>query len=115
MYTHVTQFDTRSFELAQRLLLDDEIRGARGPKGETRPALERRASRPGRQRWKLALVTWPAAYGVITVALALLDSSIASWPLALRTLVMSAVMVTSLTWLIMPSLVRLFRGWLNHD
>jgi antibiotic biosynthesis monooxygenase (ABM) superfamily enzyme len=115
MYTLVTQFDTRSFELAQRLLLDDEIREARARTGETRPAPERRASRPGRQRWKLALLTWPAAYGVITVALALLGSIIASWPLALKTLVMSAVMVTSLTWLIMPSLTRLFGGWLNHN
>jgi antibiotic biosynthesis monooxygenase (ABM) superfamily enzyme len=29
-----------------------------------------------------------------------------------RTLVLSIVMVTSLTWLIMPALTRLFRAWL---
>jgi antibiotic biosynthesis monooxygenase (ABM) superfamily enzyme len=36
----------------------------------------------------------------------------AGWPLALRTLVLSLVMVTALTWLVMPGLTRLFRAWL---
>jgi antibiotic biosynthesis monooxygenase (ABM) superfamily enzyme len=35
----------------------------------------------------------------------------ASWPLALRTLVLSATMVGALTWFVMPRLTRLFRGW----
>ena len=63
-------------------------------------------------RYKLALLTWVAAYGLITTFLALLGPTIAGWPLALRTLVLSATMVAALTWVIMPRLTRLFRPWL---
>jgi antibiotic biosynthesis monooxygenase (ABM) superfamily enzyme len=50
---------------------------------------------------------------VITLLLALLGPAIASWPLVLRTLVVSVTMVVALTWLIMPRLTRLFGGWLH--
>ena len=45
--------------------------------------------------------------------LAVLGPAMASWPLALRTLVLSVTMVVALTWLIMPRLTRLFRPWLS--
>jgi uncharacterized protein len=67
----------------------------------------------GPPRYKLAVLTWAAAYGVITVLLALLGPAIASWPLVLRTLVLSVTMVMALTWVIMPRLTRLFAGWLH--
>jgi antibiotic biosynthesis monooxygenase (ABM) superfamily enzyme len=35
-----------------------------------------------------------------------------AWPLALRTLVLSATMVVTLTWVVMPRLTRLFQPWL---
>jgi antibiotic biosynthesis monooxygenase (ABM) superfamily enzyme len=41
-----------------------------------------------------------------------LTPTLASWPLALRTLVLSVLMVVALTWLIMPVMTRLFRPWL---
>ena len=40
-------------------------------------------------RYKLALLTWAAAYALITTFLALLGPTIAGWPLALRTLALS--------------------------
>lgn len=52
------------------------------------------------------------AYPVITVLLAALGPATAAWPLPLRTLLLSALMVGALTWLVIPSLTRLFRGWL---
>jgi antibiotic biosynthesis monooxygenase (ABM) superfamily enzyme len=64
-------------------------------------------------KYKLALVTWTGAYAIITLTLALLGSTMAHWPLALRTLVLSAVMVATLTWLVMPGLTRLLRRWLS--
>ena len=67
----------------------------------------------GPPRYKLALLTWAGAYAVITAVLALLGPAIASWPLALRTLLLSATMVAALTWLIMPRLTRLFARWLH--
>jgi antibiotic biosynthesis monooxygenase (ABM) superfamily enzyme len=63
-------------------------------------------------RHKLALLTWLGAYPVITVILALLGPAIVTWPLALRTLVLSVLMVVTLTWLVMPALTRVLRPWL---
>jgi antibiotic biosynthesis monooxygenase (ABM) superfamily enzyme len=63
-------------------------------------------------RYKFALLTWAGAYAVITLILALLGPAMAPWPLPLRTL-LSALMVAALTWLVMPSLTRLCRGWLT--
>ena len=63
-------------------------------------------------RFKLAILTWASAYALITTFLALLGPTIAGWPLALRTLVLSVTMVSTLTWIIMPRLTRLFRPWL---
>jgi antibiotic biosynthesis monooxygenase (ABM) superfamily enzyme len=72
------------------------------------------AARPaGPPRYKLALLTWAAAYPVITVILALLGPEMAEWPLGLRTLVLSLLMVATLTWLLMPGLTRLLRRWLR--
>jgi uncharacterized protein len=64
-------------------------------------------------RYKVALLTWAGAYALITLIFALLGPAMAAWPLALRTLVVSATMVVVLTWLVMPRLTRLFRTWLS--
>jgi uncharacterized protein len=63
-------------------------------------------------RYKLALVTWAGAYGVITLILGLLGPTMAGWPLMLRTLLISVLMVTALTWIVLPAITRLFRAWL---
>jgi antibiotic biosynthesis monooxygenase (ABM) superfamily enzyme len=36
----------------------------------------------------------------------------AGWPLALRALVLSGLMVAAMTWVIVPLVARLFRRWL---
>jgi antibiotic biosynthesis monooxygenase (ABM) superfamily enzyme len=63
-------------------------------------------------RYKLALISWAGAYGVITLILGLLGPTIAVWPLVLRTLLISVLMTTALTWVVLPALTRLFRVWL---
>jgi uncharacterized protein len=63
-------------------------------------------------RYKLALLSWAGAYGMITLILDLLGPAMAGWPLMLRTLLISVLMVTALTWIVLPALTRLFRGWL---
>jgi antibiotic biosynthesis monooxygenase (ABM) superfamily enzyme len=63
-------------------------------------------------RYKLALISWAGAYGVITLILWLLGPTMAGWPLALRTLLISVLMTTALTWIVLPALTRLFRAWL---
>ena len=63
-------------------------------------------------RHKLALLTWAGAYVVITAILDLLGPAMATWPLPLKTLLISVIMVLALTWVVIPSLTRVFRGWL---
>ena len=67
---------------------------------------------PGPPRYKLALLTWAGAYAVTTLLLTVLGPAMAAWPLGLRTLVLSALMVVTLTWLVIPALTRLLRHWL---
>ena len=64
-------------------------------------------------RYKLALISWAGAYTVITLILAVLGPAMAPWPLPLRTLLLSVLMVVAMTWLVMPALTRLGRGWLQ--
>jgi antibiotic biosynthesis monooxygenase (ABM) superfamily enzyme len=77
------------------------------------PSPRRDGAPAGPPRYKLALLAWAGAYVVITVMLAVLGPAIVSWPLVLRTFVVSVTMVVALTWVIMPRLTRLFGGWLH--
>jgi antibiotic biosynthesis monooxygenase (ABM) superfamily enzyme len=63
-------------------------------------------------RYKLAILSWAGAYALITLILWLLGPAMAGWPLMLRTLVISVLMAGALTWVVLPALTRVFRGWL---
>lgn len=67
---------------------------------------------PRPQRYKQALITWLGVYPALTLTLFALGPMIESWPLPLRTLLVSIVMVIALTWLILPFLMRIFRSWM---
>jgi antibiotic biosynthesis monooxygenase (ABM) superfamily enzyme len=67
----------------------------------------------GPPRAKLALLSWVGAYAVVLGVLAVGGSAMAGWPLALRALVISGLMVAAMTWVIVPVMTRLFRGWLR--
>jgi hypothetical protein len=86
------------------------------PGASIRPASGRSTSgsqpHSGPPRTKLALLTWVGAYAVILVVLAVGGPALASWLLALRALVVSGLMVGAMTWVIVPVMKRLFRGWL---
>lgn len=68
--------------------------------------------RSGPPRAKLALLTWAGAYAVILLVLAIGGPAMGRWPLAVRALVLSGLMVAAMTWVIVPVVTRLFRGWL---
>jgi antibiotic biosynthesis monooxygenase (ABM) superfamily enzyme len=72
-----------------------------------------RPSAPAPPRYKLALLMWVGAYATITLILAVLGPTMAPWPLPLRTLLLSVLMVAAMTWFVIPSVTRLFRGWLG--
>ena len=76
------------------------------------PASSRRRARPSRAR--LALLTWAGAYAVILLVLAVGGPAMARWPLAVRALVLSGLMVAAMTWVIGPAVTRLLRGWLRR-
>jgi uncharacterized protein len=63
-------------------------------------------------RHKMALLTWAGAWGLITLILWQVGPVTATWPLPLRTLVISVLMVLGLTWVVIPTLTRIFAGWL---
>jgi uncharacterized protein len=67
---------------------------------------------PAPPRYKLAVLSWAGAYTVISTILYLLGPMMIAWPLLLRTLLLSVLMVVAMTWLVVPTLTRLFRGWL---
>ena len=69
--------------------------------------------RSGPPRAKLALLTWGGAYAVILLVLAIAGPAMGHWPLAVRALVLSGLMVAAMTWVIVPVMARLFRGWLR--
>jgi antibiotic biosynthesis monooxygenase (ABM) superfamily enzyme len=68
----------------------------------------------GPPRAKLALLTWAGAYAVILGVLAVGGPAMAGWPVPLRALVLSGLMVAAMTWVIVPAMTRLFRGWLRR-
>jgi uncharacterized protein len=63
-------------------------------------------------RHKMALLTWSGAWAMITLILWVLGPMTATWPLPLRTFLISVLMVLALTWVVIPTLTRIFAGWL---
>lgn len=63
-------------------------------------------------KWKMALATILGAYFVSFCAHLLLEPSLDSWPLFASTFLYIVILVTLLTYLVMPYLSRLLRRWL---
>ena len=77
-----------------------------------------RPSRPGEPtppRYKMVAVTWLAVYPLITLILVLFGPLLGLLPMLPRMLVLTAVMVTLMTYMIMPRMTRLFSFWLYPD
>jgi antibiotic biosynthesis monooxygenase (ABM) superfamily enzyme len=91
------QFETR--RLVADRAFDERRRSVRSSTGKPR-------------RYRVALLTWGAAYAVITLVLAILGPQMEGWPLVVRTLVLSLLMVGALTWVVMPVVTKLFGPWL---
>jgi len=64
------------------------------------------------RRWKLALATWFAIYPTITALLLVVGPQLETWPVAVRTLVLTAVLVPLMTFALMPAITRALRPWL---
>lgn len=73
---------------------------------------ENRASIP--PRWKMALLTWMAVWPVSMIVPAMLDPFLGSGLApVVRAGIVSAGIIATLTWVAMPLLVKVARGWLH--
>lgn len=73
---------------------------------------EQAPSPPARPpRYKQAVITWIGVYPLLTLTLAVLGPMMEGWPLPLRTLLVTALLVPVLVWGIFPLLNRIFRSW----
>jgi antibiotic biosynthesis monooxygenase (ABM) superfamily enzyme len=82
---------------------------------ETWFTLPSRAGEPAPPRYKMAAVTWLAVFPVVMVIFSLFGQWLNLLPTLLRTLVFTLVMVTLMTYVIMPRMTRLFSFWLYPD
>ena len=64
-------------------------------------------------RWKMAMATLLGVYPVSLLIGIVLSATLKELPLALNLLVVSAIIVSMLTWVVMPLVTRLLHGWLN--
>lgn len=65
------------------------------------------------QKLRQTIVTWLAAYPVITSLIVLLDPIVSSWALPLRTLLLSSIMVPLMVLWAMPLATGLFHRFLE--
>jgi len=79
---------------------------------ETWFTLPWKAGQPSPPPYKMAIVTWLAVFPLISLIFAIFGPLLSQLPMLLRTLVLTAVMVTLMTYVIMPRLTRLFSFWL---
>jgi uncharacterized protein len=60
----------------------------------------------------MALLTWVTIFPLITVLVVALEPLVEGLPLALRLGITTALAVPLMTWVLMPRVTRLLRGWL---
>ena len=64
-------------------------------------------------RWKMALLTLAGVYPSVYVFSRLLHPITGTWSPAMAIFMTSALVVTTLAWVVMPILTRMFSFWLN--
>jgi uncharacterized protein len=70
---------------------------------------------PPPPRSKMALVTWATIFPLITLVVVVTAPLLAGLPLVARLAVTTGVTVPLMTWVVMPRVTRLLRGWLYPD
>ena len=63
-------------------------------------------------RYKMALISWLAIYPLVLVILELLNPILIILPIPLRAAIITLISITSMTYFLMPHIVRLFSAWL---
>lgn len=64
-------------------------------------------------KWKFAIMVWLAIYPTITLVSFLIGDLIKNWPLPLKTLLMSGILVPLMVFILLPLLRKLLGDWLH--
>lgn len=70
---------------------------------------------PPPPKYKMAVLTWVTIFPLITLVAVVLEPLLEELTLIPRLAITSAVTVPTMTWLVMPRVTRLLRGWLYPD
>lgn len=90
---------------------EPEYRRLSGLEAWFAPAVVPATMHPPRAR--MAVVTWLGIFPTVSLVLWLVAPLLAAWPFLLRTAALTALIVATMTWVVMPRLTRWLRGWLN--
>jgi len=82
---------------------------------ETWFMLPRRETIKPPPRWKMWLVSLLALYPLVVVFQRWLAPEVKTWPLLARAAVFPLILLTLMTYLVMPQVTRLLRAWLYPD
>jgi antibiotic biosynthesis monooxygenase (ABM) superfamily enzyme len=64
-------------------------------------------------KWKFAVMVWLAIYPTLTFVSYLIGDVIKDWPLPLKTLLMTGILVPTMVFILLPILRKLLTNWLN--
>jgi len=76
-------------------------------------AFFQRGAGPHPPRWKMALLTWMGVFPSVVVWSAILGPQLQAFPRVATTAVITAFVVLTLAWGVMPILTKTFAGWLR--
>lgn len=63
-------------------------------------------------KWKFALMVWIAIYPSITLVSYLIGDLLKNLPLAIRTLIMTGILVPLMVFILLPLLSKILKNWL---
>ncbi len=66
-------------------------------------------------KWKMSLLTWLAVFPGVVLLSKLYHALFPDFPAMLLTLLVTLTLVPLLTWVLMPNIVKLFKGWLFQN
>lgn len=102
------RFHARLVALAEN---EPEYRTLTGLEAWFTPAVVPKSMHPPRGR--MTVLTWLGIFPTVSLYLWFLGPLLADLPFLLRTAILTALVVPTMTYLLMPGLTRLLKGWLS--
>ena len=64
-------------------------------------------------KWKFAVIVWLAIYPTITLVTFIIGDFIQKFPLPIKTLIMTGILVPLMIFVLLPLLRKILGNWLN--